>query len=70
MLEIMKAFQEYVLDGRSRASYKARWVTKWGIICWTSWPKMVKSMKMENIWFWSSCCEVPAWKKEKPMKRA
>jgi hypothetical protein len=30
-------------------------VTKCGMICWASWPKMVKSMKMENIWFWSSC---------------
>ena len=28
MLEIIKAFQEYVFDGLSLASYRERWVTK------------------------------------------
>lgn len=33
MLERMKTFHEYVLDGRSRISYRLRWVTKLGMIC-------------------------------------
>jgi len=44
MLDMMKTFHEYVLDGRSRDSYSARWVTKFGMICWTSWEKR------RNIW--------------------
>jgi hypothetical protein len=70
ILAIMNAFQEYALDGRSRTSYRERCVTKCGMICCTSCPKMVKSMKIENIWFWSSCWLVPALKNEKPMKSA
>jgi hypothetical protein len=36
----INTFHEYVLDGRSRTSYRLRWITKLGITCCTSWEKI------------------------------
>ena len=41
----MNATHEYVLAGRSRASYSDRWATNIGWICWT---KLAKIMKIEK----------------------
>ena len=43
MLDRMKIFQEYVFEGRSRTSYRARWVTKFGMICWHSCENIMNS---------------------------
>lgn len=51
MLAMRNAAQEYAFDGFSRTSYRGRWITKRGMICWTRVVKMDVSMKAENMTF-------------------
>jgi hypothetical protein len=69
MFAAMNAFQEYVLEGRSRASYMTRWEANTGMIWLTRLGNKLKNMKMPNIWFVRPRCVLSPFKNDRPVKR-
>lgn len=67
---VRKDCHEYVLDGRSRASYSVRCVTNTGRIWLMIIGKDARKMKTPNIWFWRPRCVFSTLMKESPTRRA